>query len=149
MGPLLQAFGIEGHLLIAQLVNFGVLFIVLMYLLYKPVMKTLDERRQVIAKGVEDAQEASAALAGANEKANEITRTAETDAEGIVARAREEAGAERDRLVNDAQARAEGIEKDAQARAQEAHDRALRESEKEIARLAILAAEKAMRQKHA
>ena len=55
MGPLLQAFGIEGHLLIAQLVNFGVLFVALMYLLYKPVMKTLDERRIVIAKGVEDA----------------------------------------------------------------------------------------------
>ncbi|HWU24422.1 MAG TPA: ATP synthase F0 subunit B [Candidatus Paceibacterota bacterium] len=146
MGPLLQAFGIEGHLLIAQLVNFGVLFLVLLYLLYRPVMKTLDERRKVIAKGVEDAQEASASLAGANEKASEITRTAESDAEGIVARARDEAGTERERLVRDAQARAESIEKDAQARAQEAQDRALRESEKEIARLAILAAEKAMRQ---
>lgn len=149
MGPLLQAFGIEGHLLIAQLVNFGVLFIALMYLLYKPVMKTLDERRTVIAKGVEDAQEASAALSGATAKANELTRAAETDAEGIVTRAREEAGAEKDRLVKEAQTRAEGIEKDAQARAKEEHDRVLRESEKEIARLAILAAEKAMRQKHA
>ena len=149
MGPLLSAFGIEGHLLLAQMVNFGVLFIALMYLLYKPVMKTLDERRKVIAKGVEDAQEASASLAGAHEKATELMRSAETDAEGLVERAREEAGEEHDRLVNEARERAEGIEKDAQARAQEAHDRALRESEKEIARLAILAAEKAMRKEHA
>ena len=149
MGPLFSAFGIEGHLLLAQMVNFGVLFIALMYLLYKPVMKTLDERRKVIAKGVEDAQEASASLAGAHEKATELMRSAETDAEGLVERAREEAGGEHDRLVNEARERAEGIEKDAQARAQEAHDRALRESEKEIARLAILAAEKAMRKEHA
>lgn len=147
MGPLLSAFGIEGHLLIAQLVNFAILFVALMYLLYKPVMKILDERRSVIAKGVEDAQEASAALAGATEKATMIERTAEMSAEDIVARARDEAAAERDRLVKEAHDRAESIAKDATARAEEAQARALRESEKEIARLAILAAEKAMRQK--
>lgn len=149
MGTLFAAFGIQTHLLIAQLINFGVLFLALWYFLYRPTMKMLDERRQVVAKGVEEAQEAHAALSGANEKAAEITRSAEGEAEGIVSRAREEAGQERDRLVKDAHDRAAGIEKDAQARAQEAHDRALRESEKEIARLAVLAAEKAMRQKSA
>jgi F-type H+-transporting ATPase subunit b len=145
MESLFSAFGIELPLLIAQLVNFAVLFVVLWYVLYRPVMKTLDERRVIVAKGVEDAQEASAALAGATKKAHSITRSAETDAEGIVARAKEEAGTERDRLLTEAHVRAEGIEKDAEARAQESHDRALRESEKDIARLAILAAEKAMR----
>jgi F-type H+-transporting ATPase subunit b len=145
MGPLFAAFGIERHLLIAQLINFAVLFLVLWYFLYRPVMKTIDERRKVVAKGVEDAQEASQALAGATEKATEITRSAESEAEGIVNTAREEAGHEKDRLMKEAQVRAEGIEKDAQARAKEAHDKALRDSEKEIARLAILAAEKAMR----
>jgi F-type H+-transporting ATPase subunit b len=149
MGPLFAAFGIQPHLLLAQLVNFAILFLVLWYFLYRPTMKTLDERRKVVAKGVEDAQEASAALAGATEKASEITRSAESDAEGIVARAREEAGTERERLVQEAHTRAETIERDAQARAAEAAERALRESEKEIARLAILAAEKAMRQKGA
>jgi F-type H+-transporting ATPase subunit b len=146
MQSLLQAFGIEGHLLIAQLVNFGVLFIALMYLLYKPVMKTLDERRALIAKGVEEAHEAHEALAGATEKASQITRSAESDAEGIVTRAREEANAARDRMMLEVQNRAASIEEDAQARAQEAHDRVMRESEKEVARLAILAAEKAMRE---
>ncbi|MDB4992443.1 MAG: hypothetical protein JWL75_688 [Parcubacteria group bacterium] len=145
MGALLDAFGIQTHLLIAQLVNFAVLFTVLWYFLYRPVMKTLDERRKVVAKGVEDAREAEAALKDAGETASVITRGAETEAEGIVARARDEAGTERDRLVKDAQARAEGIEKDAEARAKEEHERVLRESEKEIARLAIMAAEKAMR----
>jgi len=145
MGALLNAFGIQSHLLIAQLVNFAILFLVLWYFLYRPTMKTLDERRKVVAKGVEDAQEASAALAGASQKANDITRTAETSAEEIVARAREEAGSERERLVKEAQNRAEGIERDAQARAAEAHERTLRESEKEIARMAILAAEKVVR----
>jgi F-type H+-transporting ATPase subunit b len=145
MGSLFSAFGVDTSLLLAQLVNFGVLFAVLWYLLYKPVMKTLDERQELIAKGAADAREASEALSGATERAHEITRSAETDAEGIVERARTEANTERDRLVKEAQDRAESIEQDAQARAKEAHERALRESEKEVARLAILAAEKAMR----
>jgi F-type H+-transporting ATPase subunit b len=145
MSALLSAFGIQTHLLVAQLINFGVLLAVLSYFLYKPVMKTLDERRLVVAKGVEDAQKATEALEGAQEKAHEIERSAEADAGEIVNRAREEANHERDRLVKEAQDRADGIEKDAQARAKEAHEQALRESEKEIARLAILAAEKAMR----
>ena len=145
MGSLFSAFGIETHLLLAQLVSFAVLFTILWYFLYRPVMKTLDERREIVRKGVEDAQEASEALAGATEKASSITRSAETDAESIVTRAREEAGIERERLTKEAQARAEGIERDAQARAAETAARTLRESEKEIARLAILAAEKAMR----
>lgn len=145
MSALFSAFGIQTHLLVAQLINFGVLLAVLTYFLYKPVMKTLDERRQVVAKGVEDAQKASEALEGATEKAHAIERSAEADAGEIVNRAREEANHERDRMVKEAQDRAEGIEKDAQARAKEAHEQALRESEKEIARLAILAAEKAMR----
>ena len=102
MASLFAAFGIETHLLLAQLVNFGLLLLALWYFLYRPVMRTLDERRAVVAKGVEDAQEASAALSGATQKAGEIARAAEADAEGIVARAREEAGAERDRLVADA-----------------------------------------------
>ncbi len=145
MESLLSAFGIDTHLLIAQLVNFGVLFVALTYLLYKPVMRTLDERRELVAKGVEDAQEASKTLSGATERAQEITRSAENDAEGIVERARNEAGHERDRIMDEAHTRAETIEKDAQARAREAHEQALRQSEKEITRLAILAAEKAMR----
>jgi F-type H+-transporting ATPase subunit b len=147
MGSLFNAFGIQLHLLIAQLINFGVLFAVLSYLLYKPVLKTLEERRVVVAKGVEDAREAEEALKNAGEKASEITRGAETEAEGIVTRAREEAGVERDRLVTEAQSRAESIESDAKKRADEEGKRVMRESEKEIARLAILAAEKAMRQK--
>jgi F-type H+-transporting ATPase subunit b len=145
MGALFEAFGIQTHLLLAQLVNFAVLFTVLWYFLYRPVMKMLDERRALVAKGVEDAREAELALKDAGETARVITHGAESEAEGIVSRAREEAGTERDRLVKEAQSRAEGIERDAQARAKEDHDRAIRESEKEIARLAILAAEKTMR----
>jgi F-type H+-transporting ATPase subunit b len=144
MAALLEAFGIKGSLLLAQLVNFGVLFIALSYLLYKPVMKTLDERRAKVAQGVLDAEEAAKKLASADEEATVTVQSAEKEAEGIVKSAREEAGSEKQRIVKEAEARAASIAEDAEARAKETAAKALRESEKEIARLAILAAEKAM-----
>lgn len=145
MEQLFETFGIDWRLIIAQAVNFGLLFVVLSYFLYKPVMKTLDERRQKIAQGVEDAEKASAALATADEESKKRVSAAESEAEGIVASARDTAGTEKTRIVKEAEARAEALQKDAEARAQETAAKALRDSEKEIARLAVLAAEKAMR----
>ncbi len=146
MEQLFEAFGIDGSLLLAQLVNFGVLFVALTWLLYKPVMKTLDERRAKIAQGVEDAELASQKLATADTEAASVLHGAETEAEGIVAGARELAGSEKSRIVKEAEARAAQVALDAEARAEETAAKALRDSEKEVARLAILAAEKVLRE---
>ncbi len=145
MEQLFEAFGIDGKLLLAQLINFGVLFVALTWLLYKPVMKTLDERRAKIAQGVEDAEAASQKLAVADENAAQVVQGAETEAESIVASARELAGTEKSRIVKEAEARAAQVAADAEARAQETAAQALRDSEKEVARLAVLAAEKVLR----
>jgi F-type H+-transporting ATPase subunit b len=146
MESLLDAFGIDGKLLLAQLVNFGVLFVALTWLLYKPVMKTLDERAAKIAKGVEDAEIASAKAATADEDAAKVVKGAEVEAEGIVAGARDLAGTEKTRIMKEAEARAAQVAADAEAPAAETAAKALRDSEKEIARLAVLAAEKVLRE---
>jgi F-type H+-transporting ATPase subunit b len=146
MAQLFEAFGINGSLLLAQLVNFGILFVALTYFLYKPVMKTLDARRAKVAQGVIDADLAAEKLSTADAEASVKVQSAETEAEGIVTSAREEATSEKSRIVKEAEARAASIAADAEARAKETAAKSLRESEKEIARLAILAAEKAMKQ---
>lgn len=147
MDQLFGAFGIDGKLLLVQLINFGVLFAGLTYLLYKPVMKTLDERREKIAQGVKDAEDAAAKLATADDEAHKTVKQAETEAEGIVSGARDAATAEKARITKEAEQRAAQIEADADARAKETAAKALRESEQEIARLAVLAAEKVLREK--
>lgn len=147
MDQLFDAFGIDWRLLIAQAVNFGVLIVALYFFLYKPVMKTLDERAKKIAQGVEDADRAAEKLAGADSAAAEIVGKADKEAADVLNSAREAATQEKARLVKDAEARAAAIEKDAEARAQEASAKLMRDSEKEIARLAVLAAGKAMQEK--
>lgn len=146
MDQLFDAFGIDAKLLIAQLINFGVLFVGLTYLLYKPVMKTLDERRTKVAQGVIDADAAAMKLATAGEEAGTIVKQASTDAEGIVSSARDAATAEKARIVKEAETRAQAVAADADARAKEAANKMLRDSEKEIARLSVLAAEKVLKQ---
>ncbi|MDR3546987.1 MAG: F0F1 ATP synthase subunit B [Candidatus Pacebacteria bacterium] len=149
MQALFDAFGLNIGLLAAQVVNFVVLMVALWYFLYKPVMNMLAARQQKIAQGVEDAQRAAEKLAGADAEASEVVSKAEVEADGIVAGARETATAEKTRIVKEAEARAVAVAADAEARAKETAAKALRESEKEVARLAVLAAEKVIRDKAA
>ena len=146
MESLLDAFGIDWKLLLAQLVNFGVLLAALTWFLYKPVMKTLDERKAKIAQGVLDAERAAEAAATADADAAKVVKGAEGEAEGIVSSARDLAGAEKARIMKEAETRAAAVAADAEARAQETAAKALRDSEKEIARIAVLAAEKVLKE---
>lgn len=148
MAELFSAFGVEWHLLVAQAVNFAIVLGALWYFLYRPVLSVIEKRRALVAKGVEDAQRASEMLASADGEAQTRVSTAEREAERLVSAAREVATAEKVRLLKDAEERAAAIAKDALARSEEVAAKAKRESEREVARLAVLAAEKVLRQHH-
>lgn len=147
MEQLFSAFGIDWRLLIAQAVNFGIVLIALRYFLYQPVLAMLAKRQQIVMQSVDDAAKAQSLLAGADEVAAQRVAAADVEAETIVASAREVGSSEKARLLKEAEDRALAIAHDAHARASEVANRALRESEQEIARLAILAAEKVLRTK--
>lgn len=142
MSQLFATFGINWKLLLAQAVNFGVLLGVLWYFLYRPVMNIIDARQRTIAEGVLKAQAADAELADAKQEKEKIVGTAAKDAEALVASARVRAGDMAGEIVKGAETRAGSILKDAEARAEEAKRQAVKASEREIARAAVLAAEK-------
>lgn len=147
MEQLIHAFGIDARLILLQVINFGLLMAVLSYLLYKPVLKVLAERQEKIAQGVKDAEEAAKAKADATEEKKGIIAQANKEAEAMATRAKEHAVAKGDELVAQAQAKAEQIAKDATLRSEEMKATALKESEAEIAKLAILAAEKVLKER--
>jgi F-type H+-transporting ATPase subunit b len=143
MGAVLGTFGVDWRLLLINAINFGVLMLALWYFLYQPVTRVLEERREKVAKGVEDAQ-------AAHEKLEEI----EHSREGVLA----QAGREADKLVEEARAagaakerelRAQGESaaqaalKEAQAQANDLKEKALEESKREVAKLIVLGIEKA------
>ena len=149
MTDLFAAFGLDWRLLLIQALNFAILLAVLWRFLYTPVLKMIDERRAKVAEGVRKAEAADRRLSEADTEGKGIVASASKDAEGIVASARNRAEEQADEISKRAQERADQLLADAQARTDEAKRQALVAGEKEIARAAMLAAEKILREKHA
>ncbi len=149
MDQLVAVFGVDWRLLIIQGINFGLLLYVLSYFLYKPVLKIIDDRKKMIAEGVREANAASKKLEAAKGKSEDIIGTAVREAEKLVADARVHADERGDEIVSAAEARAAAALKDAQMKGEEAKRLAIEGSQREIARAAMLAAEKILRERSA
>ena len=148
MTDLFAAFGLDWRLLLIQALNFAILLAVLWRFLYTPVLTMIDERRAKVAEGVQKAEAADRRLSEADQEGRGIVASASKDAEGIVASARNRAEEQAGEISKRAQERADQLLADAQARADEAKRQALATGEKEIARAAMLAAEKILEKKH-
>ncbi len=147
MEQLIHAFGIDARLILIQVINFGLLMAALTYFLYKPVLKMLHERQEKIAQGIKDAEEAGKARLEATEEKRGIIASANKEAEAMTSRAKEHAVIKADEIMAEAQKKAEQAIKDAAMRGEEMKVQARKESEAEIAKLAVLAAEKVLKER--
>lgn len=145
MEDLILTFGIDWKLIVAQTINFAVVVVVLGYFVFVPVMRLLKERSEKIAQGLADAEAARTERESAAGERATLLLEAQHEAEKIVARAQDEGKHERNSIVKSAQDRAAQIVKDADLAAEEAQRRALKDAEAEVARAAVLAAEKILR----
>ncbi len=86
---ILQQFGVQPILLAAQVVNFLILLFILKKLLYKPILKILDERKKRIEDSLKNAEEIERRLLEiANKEAEAILRAAK-EGEKIIKQAQE------------------------------------------------------------
>jgi F-type H+-transporting ATPase subunit b len=89
MNQLFEKFGLQLNLLIAQMVNFGILFFVLYKFAYKPILKILDQRRERIEKSLEQAKEIEERTKQLQEDINKQMATAKKQGEAIIMEAKE------------------------------------------------------------
>lgn len=149
MTELLAVFGVNWKLLVIQAINFGLVLVVLWRFLYQPVLRIIDKRRQAIVEGVQKAEAADRRLSEADVEGKDIVARAAKDAEHFVASARSRADKEAVEIAERARERADIALTEATAKAEEERRQAIHASEKEIARAAMLAAEKILREKTA
>lgn len=147
MQEIINAFGIDWRLIVIQIFNFTLLLALLWYFLYKPVLQLIETRRQKIEQGVRDAEASAQALKEAEGTKGTILSEAHADAEAIVARARAHAQEQEGELLAEAHTRSARVMQEAEERAKEIANTARKESEREVARLAVLAAEKVIRER--
>lgn len=145
MESLITAFGIDVRLITIQVINFVVLAALLTYFLYKPILRIVAEREEKIKQGLADAENAKAALAGAEEEKKQILTVAQADAAEVDKRAEAHAR-EKEAAILDAanEAAAEKL-KQAEARAKNIEAEAMKQSQAEVAKMAVLAAEEILR----
>jgi F-type H+-transporting ATPase subunit b len=147
MDQIISAFGIDAKLIIIQLINFGILMVALGYFLYKPILRLLDERAEKIAQGLKDAESAAAAKAEAADEKKAVLAAAQAEAAEVAKRAKAAAESQANTIVSEASGKAGQVIKDAELKSEQIKAQALKESEKEIANLAVLAAEKVLRER--
>ena len=146
MEALFATFGINGKLLLIQAVNFGVTAAVLWYFLFRPLFRVIAARRDTVAQGVADAEAAAKTKAEIEGSRASILSKAEKEAESVVERAVKEGKGERAAIVKGAQQNSEAIVADARAQAEELRRKAVADAEKDIARMAVLTAEKILKE---
>jgi len=144
MQEIVNAFGIDWRLIVIQIFNFAFLVAILWYFLYTPVLRIISEREQKVKKGVEDAEKAESALKDADAEKTSILKDAHTEAAHIVERGTRHAEDKEKVILAEAAEKASREIERAKESAVELKSKALKESEAEIARMAILAAEKVL-----
>lgn len=147
MEQLIHAFGIDTKLIIIQIINFIALMAVLSYFLYKPLLKMLQDREDKIKQGLKDAETANKAKEEAEKEKQTILSDAHKEAEQVSERAKSHAEEKRAAIVAEAESKAEHIMSQAEQAGVEIKKKATKESEAEIAKLAVLAAEKVLKER--
>lgn len=90
---ILNNFGFEPILFIAQIVNFLIIYWLLKKFLYKPVLKLLEERRNKISEGLKHAEESERLLQDTLRKEEKILREANEKSKKIIDDARMQSAA--------------------------------------------------------
>ena len=103
MDGLISTFHISWKLLIAQAVNFAIVFFVLQRFAFKPLARTLSERKREIEKGLKDAEKSRELLENAEQRAEEILSDARRHANEIIREAKQK----HDEMISQIQGEAE------------------------------------------
>lgn len=144
MTELFSKLGIDWRLLAAQVVNFGILLFLLQRFLYRPMLKMLDERKLRIAEGLAQAEEAAQARRDAEEwRATEAAKL-HREADKVLLQAKTQAEKMRADILAQGLAEAQRIREQTKRDLERERARVFSETQKELAGLAIFAAEKVL-----
>lgn len=137
-------FGVSLPTLIAQMVNFCLVALVLYKFAVKPIAKTLDERQQKIADGLQYAEEMKSQLAEAERERAEKVKEAAQQAQRILSEAREQSKEMIEKKTQEAANQAESIIRKASEATELERQKMLSDVRQEVARLVVATSSKVL-----
>jgi F-type H+-transporting ATPase subunit b len=132
-----EIFGFNAWLFFSQIISFTVVCILLQKFAYKPILNVLEERRQKIAEGLANAEKIKKQLAESEQRVQEILNKANADAQKMIDEARASAQALADKRTQSAISEAEQIIAKAREATGIERDKIMAELKREVGRLVI------------
>lgn len=142
MESIISTFHIDWKIIIAQAVNFGIVFAVLYIFALKPLGKLMRERSERIAQGIDDAKSNAVFLAKTREEYEEALARARAEADKIFQQGKKEAESQKVRMLEEAKNDAAAIVENGKKVLEAEKVKMVGEARKEIVSLTMRATEK-------
>jgi F-type H+-transporting ATPase subunit b len=141
------SLGVDGRILIAQIVNFFILLWVLNRFVYRPLLTFLEKRTATIEQGLNDAKQAKEQLDAARSQEEAILKQAQQEAQTLIAQAEAVAKQQRDLAVTETKTKIDQMLAQGEKKLSEERTKMLAEVKGELAQLVVLATEKVLQTK--
>ena len=137
--PLVQ---LDPGLFVWTILTFLLLVFVLAKFAWKPLLKMLQDREDMVRSSLEDAEKAKSELERLNEESEAIMAKARSEAQSILANGKAAAEKVKDDIIAKSKEQANKIREDAGNQIQVEKDKAISEIKKEVVNLTLSVAEK-------
>ena len=142
----MENIGVNWQLLVAFLINFLILFGLLMAVGYKPILKLLDERQSKIRESLEMAEKIKDQTSRSEEQIKAAVEAARKEGQVIIGQASQIAEKIKEEAKDGARKEAEAIINKARDEIKLERDKSIAELRSEFSNLTVLAAEKVIKE---
>lgn len=142
MDSIINTFHIDWKIIIAQALNFGIVFVVLYIFALKPLAKIMKDRTATIEKGIKDAKENDEVLNNTKNEYKEVINKAKIEAQGIFQEGKKEAENKKVQMIEEAKKEVALMVENGKKTLESEKAKMLAETKGEITSLAVKIAEK-------
>jgi F-type H+-transporting ATPase subunit b len=147
MDSIISTFHIDWKIIIAQALNFGVVFVVLYIFALKPLSKLMAERSENIKKGISDAKTNAVLLAETRAEYDAAIVKAKSEADKIFQEGKKEAENKKMSMLEEAKKEVAVVIENGKKTLEAEKVKMVEEAKKEVVNLAMLATEKLLKNK--
>ncbi|MBP9802175.1 F0F1 ATP synthase subunit B [Patescibacteria group bacterium] len=141
---ILELFGVNWKLMLAQIVNFAIVFFVLWRFAIKPLLKTMESRNQEISAGLDNAKQAEERLLAVEKEVKAQLNVAKKEAMLILDKANSQAEENRKLTLNKAKSEVEVVVAKAKEQIAQEKEKMFVEAKKEFSQMLVLALDKVL-----
>lgn len=147
MEELIETFHIDWKLMIAQIINFGLVFFALYLIAAKPLSKLIKDRTEEITKGLDDAKKNAETLKATTLEYEATMAKARLEANDFFERSKKEAEVKKIEILNSAEREVTQAIENSKKTIEAEKIKMINEAKNEIASLVVKATEKVLEEK--